>query len=255
VTATEHGAEPLLASAVDGVGWIRLNRPEKRNAVTMEMRASLAHALAEFDADETIRAVVLTGEGRAFCAGVDLTEKTHDHPLLARSLAAPLESFGKPLLAAINGPAVGGGLELALASDLRIAASTATFGLPEVRLGSLPGSGGVHRLLRAISSATAARMIFTGEQIDAVEAHRVGLVSDVVEPGELETLAETLARTIAANAPLSLRAAKLVLRETQDRGGALELERALWGLLAFSDDRREGRDAFREQRRPRYTGK
>jgi enoyl-CoA hydratase/carnithine racemase len=236
------------------VGWIRLARPEKRNALTQAMREALAGALDGFDADPAIRAAVLTGEGSAFCAGVDLTEDTPVPPQLATAVSAPLERFGKPLLAAVNGPAAGGGFELALACDLRVAASTATFSLPEVKLASLPGSGGVVRLWQAVPPAVAAKLVLTGEPVDAAEALRVGLVSDVVEPEGLLELAARLAAQVAACAPLSLRAAKHVLRSLE-RQEALELERALWGLLAGTDDRSEGRAAFRERRPPRFEGR
>ena len=240
-----------VVASVDGaVGRLLLDRPEKRNAVTLEMRAAIAEALAAFDADPEVRVAVLTGAGTAFCAGVDLGEAAGGHPLTAKPLAAPLEQFGKPLLAAVNGPAYGGGLELALAADLRIASTAATFALPEVTIGSLPGSGGIARLLDAVSPANAARLVLTGEPIDAAAALRIGLVSELAEPDELDAAADRLARRVAANAPLSLRAAKLALRAR-----SLELERALWGLLAQSEDRAEGRAAFRERRPPEFRGR
>lgn len=242
----------IESSTEDSVGLLRLNRPEKRNAITAEMRAALADALAAFDDDDAVRVVVLTGEGSAFCAGVDLNESASDHPLFAKPLAASLDAFGKPVLAAVNGPAAGGGFELALAADLRIASTTATFALPEVKLGSLPGSGGVVRLREAVAPAHAAKLIFTGEPIDAAEALRLGLVSDVHEPGELMPAAQRLAAQVAANAPLSLRAAKLALRAGRE---TLGLDRALWGLLSLTADRAEGRAAFRERRPPEFEGR
>lgn len=236
-----------------GVGWITLNRPDRRNAISLALRAALAEALAALDADGEVRVAVLTGAGSAFCAGVDLKDPgdTRD----AKPVSYALDRFEKPLLAAINGAAVGGGLELALAADLRIASRAASFALPEVKLGSLPGSGGTQRLARAASPAVAAKMLFTGGTILAEEALRCGLVSDVVEPDELLPLATEIAGRIAANAPLSLRAAKLALRTAQaESAGGLALERALWGMLANTDDREEGRAAFRERRAPRFTG-
>jgi enoyl-CoA hydratase/carnithine racemase len=173
-----------------------------------------------------------------------------------RPVAQSLAAFAKPLIAAINGPAFGGGLELALACDLRVAARGATFALPEVTIGSLPGSGGTQRLVRAIGPAVAARMLFSGEPLSAADALRTGLISDLVEPGELADFTGGLARKISANAPLSLLAAKQCLTaagEAQLSAG-LELERALWTLLATTEDRREGRAAFREHRAPRFTG-
>lgn len=250
---------PIVVARGHGVAWVRLNRPGRRNAISQRMREALDETFEALEADDEIRVAVLTGEGSAFCAGVDLTESrpdpAHVDALRARPVSAALERFGKPILAAINGPAVGGGLELALAADLRIASTTATFALPEVRLGSLPGSGGTQRLARATSPALASRMIFTGEPIDASTALRCGLISDLAEPDDLEAVATRLAGAIAANAPLSLRAAKLALRVAQsDQGPGLTLERALWGLLSVSDDRAEGRAAFRERRPPHFTG-
>jgi (E)-benzylidenesuccinyl-CoA hydratase len=248
----------LLVSSEGGVGWVRLNRPDRRNAISTEMRAELADAFEAFEADDDVRVVVLTGVGTAFCAGVDLGESSQPppHALSGRvePVSAPLDRFGKPVVAAVNGAAVGGGLELALAADVRVASTDAKFGLPEVKLGSLPGSGGTQRLAHAVAPAVAARMLLTGETIDALEAHRIGLVSDLAEPDELQALAERVAGAIAANAPLSLRAAKVALRAAL-QAPALQLERALWALLSTTDDRQEGRAAFREKRSPNFTGK
>jgi E-phenylitaconyl-CoA hydratase len=235
---------PLLVTREGGVAWVRLNRPEKLNAIDTAMRAALAETFAELGADDAIRIAVLTGEGRAFCAGVDLTEGGVPG---AKPVSHSLDEFEKPTLAAINGAAVGGGLELALACDMRIASDAATFALPEVRIGSLPGSGGTQRL----QGAVAAKLLFTGDKIGADEALRGGLVSDVVAADELIPLAERLAARVAANAPLSLRAAKQAFRAAPD---GRTLERALWGYLATTNDRAEGRAAFREKRAPNFTG-
>ncbi len=236
---------PLLVTREAGIGWVRLNRPEQRNAIDSAMRSALADAFADLDADDAVRVVVLTGEGTAFCAGVDLKEGA---PPGATPVSDALDRFEKPVLAAINGAAVGGGLELALAADMRIASSTATFALPEVKIGSLPGSGGTQRL----QGAVVAKLLFTGEPIGAEEALRGGLVSDVVLPEDLPALAERIASSVAANAPLSLRAAKRALRAAP---GGRELERELWTELATTADRAEGRAAFREKRAPRFTGR
>lgn len=250
----------LLTESAGGVAWLTLNRPAKRNALNLALRAALDRALADLAADDGVRVVVLTGAGSAFCAGADLSDAPAPtgHPMAApgRPVAQSLAAFAKPLIAAVNGPAFGGGLELALACDMRIATSAATFALPEVRIGSLPGSGGTQRLMRAIGPAVAARMLFSGEPLSATEALRTGLISDLVEPGELVALAGQLGRRIAANAPLSLLAAKRCLTAAGEAplSAGLELERTLWTLLATTEDRREGRDAFREHRAPRFTG-
>ena len=253
------GELPVQSRREDAVGWITLNRPAKRNAINHGMRTGLDESLASMAADDEVRVVVLTGAGPAFCAGVDLSERApaNRYPLAAAlPVAHALAAFGKPLIAAINGPAVGGGLELALACDVRIAARSAQFALPEVRLGSLPGSGGTQRLMRAMPPAVAARMLLSGEPLSAPDGLQAGLVSDVVDDDRLTEFTARLAGRIAANAPLSLRAMKqclLAARETPLAGG-LELERALWTLLATTADRQEGRTAFRERRPPRFTG-
>jgi E-phenylitaconyl-CoA hydratase len=260
VTALPDGQPPVLTRREAAVGWIVLNRPDKRNALNTATRAALDQALAEYQADDSIQVVVLTGSGPAFCAGADLTDGQQGggHPLSggARQVAGSLAEFPKPLIAAINGAAMGGGLELALACDVRVAASSARFALPEVRIGSLPGSGGTQRLMAAIRPALAAKMLLTGEPISADEAMQAGLVSDVVEADQLDGFVADLARRIAANAPLSLRAMKkclLAAREAPLSTG-LELERALWIALSATQDRQEGRAAFRDRRSPNFTG-
>jgi enoyl-CoA hydratase/carnithine racemase len=244
------------------VAWIVLDRPERRNAIDRATRRALAEAAATLEADDAVRVVVLTGSGTAFCTGTDLKEPPAadlPHPAgdATARISLALESLTKPVIAAINGPAAGGGFELALAADLRVAATSATFALPEVRVGSLPGSGGTQRLFSAVAPAVAWKMLLTGESIDAAEALRIGLVSDVVEPAELRQLAAMLAATIASNAPLSVRAATLAGRQAMrsGEGPGLALERALWALLATTDDRAEGRAAFRETRPPQYRSR
>jgi enoyl-CoA hydratase/carnithine racemase len=250
----------LLTERAGGVGWLTLNRPAKRNALDLALRGALDAALAELAADDEVRVAVLTGAGTAFCAGADLSDAPPPtrHPMAqpGQPVAQSLADFPKPVIAAVNGPAFGGGLELALACDLRVAASGATFALPEVRIGSLPGSGGTQRLVHAVGPAVAARMVLSGEPLSAEDALRHGLISDLVEPGELVAFTARLAGQISGNAPLSLLAAKRCLAaagEAQLAAG-LELERTLWTLLATTEDRREGRAAFRERRTPRFTG-
>lgn len=250
----------LLIEQADGVATLTLNRPAKRNALNQALRGALDAALASLAADDGAHVVVLTGAGKAFCAGADLSDApaATRHPMAqpGRPVAQSLAAFEKPLIAAINGPAFGGGLELALACDVRIAATTATFALPEVRIGSLPGSGGTQRLVRAVGPAVAARMLLSGDPLPAAEALRTGLVSDLAEPAELAALAGRLAARISGNAPLSLRAVKQCLAAAAELplAAGLELERTLWTLLGTTEDRREGRAAFREHRAPRFTG-
>jgi len=261
--ALPAGLADHVRLAVDGgVATVTLERPEKRNALTRAMRDRLAVVFAVLDAEPAILVAILTGVDESFCAGVDLAEGsagTGGHPLSTppAPVTAPLDAFRKPLIAAINGPAMGGGLELALACDLRIASQTARFGLPEVRIGSLPGSGGISRLVRAVPAAVAARIVLTGETIDAPTAAAIGLVSDVVAPADLAARAAELGATIAANAPLSILAATRSLRDARNLSLAAGLaqDRTLWAWLSASDDRSEGRAAFRERRPPRFTGR
>jgi enoyl-CoA hydratase/carnithine racemase len=258
----QDSSDGLRVERDGSVAWLILNRPHRRNAIDRATRVALRDAGLELEADPAVRVIVLTGEGDSFCAGTDMKEaplESPPHPLIdpTEPIASVLERFTQPVIAAINGPAAGGGLELALAADLRIASSNATFALPEVKVGSLPGSGGTQRLFLAVAPAVAWKMLLTGSPIDAEGALRSGLVSDVVPLDELRATAQAMAETIAANAPLSLRAAKLAARAGLEHRMAtgLALERALWAQLATTEDRAEGRTAFREGRRPRYEGR
>ncbi len=240
----------------DAVALLTLNRPDKRNAVNDEMRAELTAAFAGFDADPSLRVVVLTGAGSAFCAGGDSSASTVPDPDRPR-IIEPLDKFAKPVIAAVNGIAFGGGLELALACDLRIASHAARFALPEVRLGSLPGSGGTQRLPAVVGPSLAAQMILTGEPIDAARALAAGLVSELYVPEKLLDTALAHARAIARNAPLAVIAAKRLLRAAAATHDAqrLDFERRLFNELARTEDRNEGRRAFREKRDPVFKGK
>ncbi len=256
---TEPG---LRVERAGHVAWLILDRPERRNAIDRATRVALREASDELEADRDIRVVVLTGSGASFCAGTDLKEvplEAPPHPLAdpGQPIAAVIERFTKPAIAAINGPAAGGGFELALACDLRIAARGATCALPEVRVGSLPGSGGTQRLFHVAPPAVAWKMLLTGAPIDAAEAHRIGLVSDVVDDAALRDTVQSIAETIAANAPLSVKAAKAAGRAATENGLAtgLAYERMLWALVATTEDRAEGRAAFRERRPPEYKGR
>jgi enoyl-CoA hydratase/carnithine racemase len=253
-----------------GVACLVLNRPEKRNAIDDATRDALAKAFADFDADAAIRVVILTGAGTAFCAGVDLATPGNvavqenaqaiapASPVVTRPrLTAALDAFSKPVIAALNGVAIGGGLEMALACDIRIADTNARFGLTEVRIGSLPASGGTQRLVGAVGRTIAAQMLFTGELISAEQALAAGLVSELHAPDDLMGRALGLAQVIAENAPLSLAAIKKALRAATDLplAAGFELERALYGALTLTQDHEEGRKAFREKRKPKFEGK
>jgi enoyl-CoA hydratase/carnithine racemase len=249
-----------------GVACLTFNRPDKRNAIDDATRDALAKAFAGFEDDIAIRAVILTGAGTAFCAGVDLATPGNVavHSSIAAStivtrprLTASLDTFNKPVIAALNGVAVGGGLEMALACDIRIAAIGARFGLTEAKIGSIPGSGGTQRLVSAVGRSFAAQMLFSGELVTAQQALAAGLVSELHAPEALMERAFALAKVIAENAPLSLMAIKKALRAATDLplAAGFELERSLYGALTLTQDREEGRKAFREKRKPNFQGK
>jgi enoyl-CoA hydratase/carnithine racemase len=255
----------LLFEVRDGVAVITINRPEALNALDPETQGELAAAWRRLREDAGIRAAIVTGAGdRAFSTGADL-KKTMPPPekfvetYFDEPAAVPMRDIPvwKPVLAAVNGYAIGGGLELALACDLRVCSDNATFGLGEVRVGTIPGAGGTQRLTRALPAAVAMKLLLTGDRLSAEEALRWGLVSDVVLLPELLPLAERLAQQIARNAPLAVRAIKMAAVRghnlTLDQG--LEVERLLWGLLRDTEDRIEGRRAFAEKRPPAWKGR
>ncbi|WP_353807487.1 enoyl-CoA hydratase/isomerase family protein [Agromyces sp. SYSU T00194] len=248
-------ADPILLEVDGAVATVTLNRPERRNALDAHARLALVEAFAAVDADDAVRVVVLTGAGTAFCAGTDLRGGPVPPELATRPLAEPVATCTRPVVAAVNGPAAGGGFELALAADLRLCSSAATFLLPELRIGSLPGSGGTQRVFGALPAAIAAHLLYTGLPLDAEAAGRWGLVSEVVEPEELGERARALAGRVAEAAPLSLRAAKRAARAASEHADGFALERALWAELAETRDRAEGRAAFRERRPPAFEGR
>ena len=250
----------------DHIATVTLNRPEAMNALDPESVEQLHAIWQKVSSDSDIRVVILTGAGdRSFCTGADLKKtqppsetfaELHFGSVRPTPSLATLQT-GKPVIGAINGFALGGGLELALQCDIRIASNNAVFGLPEVCIGSIPGAGGTQRLIRAIGQSDAMLMLLTGSRIDAIEALRIGLVSRVVAAADLQELAQALARQIAGNAPLAVSAVKRLAtmgRELNLPAG-LELEQQAFGVLRDSEDRLEGRRAFSEKRKPAFKGR
>lgn len=254
--------ETLLVSAEDGVGLIRLNRPEALNALNATLLGELARAIGAFDAEADVGAVVLTGSEKAFAAGADVGE-------MARKGFAEMfgaEMFGdafdaiarrrKPLIAAVAGYCLGGGCELAMACDFILAADSAKFGQPEINLGIIPGLGGTQRLTRLVGQSKAMEMVLTGRLMAAEEAERAGLAARVVPAAALVAEAVKAARAIAEKPPLAVRAAReAVLRAGETGlGEGLLFERRLFQALFATGDQKEGMAAFLEKRAPRFTG-
>ena len=261
-----HVPFETLHYQVDGpVATITLAREHRLNAIDRAMIGELTQALDAFEGDGDTRVLIITGAGRAFSAGADIKERVenadditvqrtsvHISPLFRR-----IELMDKMAVAAINGPAFGGGCELALACDLRIASSTATFALPEGKLGILPGAGGTQRLPRLIGPGRAKEMMLLASTVDALQALSWGLVNRVVEPGELTREAERLAGELAAMAPKSLALMKQAIGRAADldMDAGLEFEQRCSEIVAATDDRREGYAAFVEKRKPIFTGR
>ncbi len=254
----------LLLRRDQSVAILTVNRPAVLNALNTQTLRELRQALLDLQLDEAVRAVVLTGAGeKSFVAGADIKELAQQTPVSLRALGLAgqsvfdlVETLGKPVIAAINGFALGGGCELAMACTIRLASETARLGQPEINLGLIPGYGGTQRLARLVGRGRALEMLLTGAPINAQEAYRIGLVNRVVPPGELMAAATALATQLANQAPV---AARYIL-EAVHRGPDLPLadgqalEATLFGLVAATDDMREGTRAFLEKRKPVFTG-
>ena len=252
--------QTLLVSLDGPVATVTLNRPEKLNALTLPMLAALEEALLTIDADAEIRVVVIKGSGaKAFSAGADVVAWSSLAPLdmwrtwtrTGHRVMERLESLRQPTIAALNGIAYGGGLELALACDLRLAADHVKLAAPEVGIATVPGWGMTTRLATVVGPARAKQMILTGLPIDAERAAIWGLVSEVVPAADLDAATDDLAARIAAQAPVAVQVAKELIDATRPRPS---LEALGGGLTAFTDDAREGQAAFRERRPPEYGG-
>ena len=260
---TQGTFETLLLGVVEHVATITINRPDKRNALNATVRREIVAALDALRDDGEIRTVVFTGAGeKAFVAGADIAEfaeRTAIEQRVAmegRRVFDEVAAYPMPTIAMINGFALGGGCELALACDLRVAARSAKLGQPEIRLGLLPGGGGTQRLPRLVGTGRALRLVLTGELIDAAEAERIGLVDLVVDDADLTDRTMALARTIAGYSPVALRLAKAAVRAAEEMPltAGLALERELFVTAFGSEDRKEGVSAFLEKRAPAFRG-
>jgi enoyl-CoA hydratase/carnithine racemase len=255
----------MLAEITEGIGTITFNNPEKRNAMSLEMWRGLVEILDRFADDPSVRAVVLTGAGpKAFVSGADISQfgsqradaaAQRDYDALTSAGRARLAGFPRPVIARIRGFCLGGGLGIALQADLRIAAEDAEFGIPAARLGLAYGAGMVRQLVALVGPAHARMLLYSGARIGAREAERIGLVNQTVRAEDLGDAVADLARSIAANAPLSVRAAKLAVSAAEAPGSVADdaVEAAIAACFD-SADYREGRAAFQEKRAPKFQG-
>jgi enoyl-CoA hydratase len=255
----------IIVERDGAVAVVTLNRPKVLNALNQRTLEELGHAIDELGAEDTVRAIVLTGAGeKAFVAGADINELATQSPVSGRELArrgqalfSRIEQLGKPVIAAIGGFALGGGCELAMACTFRVAADTARLGQPEVNLGLIPGYGGSQRLLRLVGKDRAMDLILTGRMIEAEEALRIGLVTRVVPAASLLQEARLFAQELASKAPLAVRYAMQAIERGSEMpfDEACEFEATLFGLVASTEDMREGTQAFLEKRKPAFKGR
>lgn len=255
----------VITKKEEGLGWIIINRPDKLNALNAETIKELHEAFLSFEGDSEVRVVILTGTGeKAFVAGADISELSRldmssgkGYVLEGQKLTELIENFTKPVIAAINGYALGGGTELALACHIRIASENARMGQPEVKLGLIPGFGGTQRLARLVGKGKSMELILSGRMVNAQEALAVGLVNTVVPPADLSTASESLAREIIANAPLALEYSIEAINKGLDRTleEGLRLEAELFSKACATHDSKEGTQAFLEKRKANFQGK
>ncbi len=249
----------------DGVATLTLNRPEVMNSLNFQLLFALRDTIEGFRFRRDVRALIVTGAGdKAFCSGADLKEratlppeKVREYIFTIRNLFTAIEQLNKPVIAAVNGIALGGGTELALASDIRIAATNASMGLTETRLAIIPGAGGTQRLPRLVGRGRAKELIFTGRRVDAVEAERIGLLNRVVEPQELLGECRKITAMICETGPIAIEQAKYAINHglETDIATGLAIESNAYWVCIPTEDRLEGLAAFKEKRKPVYKGK
>ncbi|WP_020677771.1 enoyl-CoA hydratase-related protein [Geopsychrobacter electrodiphilus] len=257
--------ENLLYNCNEGIATLYINRPKALNALNAATIRELISAFTRIGADAEVKLVILTGSGeKAFVAGADISEMQpldaitgRQFALLGHQLAALIEELPKPVIAAVNGFALGGGCELALCCDIRLASDNARFGQPEVNLGVIPGFGGTQRLARLIGKGRASELIMTGDMVDAAEAYRIGLVNKVYPAAELLAAAQKMAQKIASKGPVAVGLAKAALRDglETDLTRACAREADLFGLCFATADQKEGMQAFLEKRPAQFAGK
>jgi enoyl-CoA hydratase/carnithine racemase len=255
----------LLAKEEDGIVTLTLNRPEVMNSLNFPLLFALKDAIESFRFRRDVRVVIVTGAGeKAFCSGADLKEraglspeKVKEYIFTIRNLFTSIGELNKPVIAAVNGIALGGGTELALASDIRIASRTATMGLTETRLAIIPGAGGTQRLPRLVGRGKAKELIFTGRRVDAEEALKIGLVNQVCEPSALLEECRKMAAMICETGPIAIEQAKYAINHgiETDIATGLAIESNAYWVCIPTEDRLEGLAAFKEKRKPVYKGK
>lgn len=253
----------LIKDYVEGIAIVKINKPKSLNALNSEVVTELNHCFTELDKDDSVKVVVLTGEGKAFVAGADISEMSTlnaeeggNFAKLGMDTFMLIEKLSKPVIAAINGFALGGGCEISLACDLRIASTKAVLGQPEVGLGITPGFGGTQRLARAIGPAKAKELIYTARNVKAEEALAIGLVNKVVEPEELMDEAMNMAKAIAKNSVLAVKYSKKAINAglQADIDTGMEIEKSQFALCFATYDQKEGMKAFLEKRKPEFKG-
>jgi enoyl-CoA hydratase/carnithine racemase len=264
-TAAALNLANVLYEKKNGVAYVTVSRPKVLNALNTPTWKDLRTAFGDARDDASIRGVVLTGAGnKAFIAGADIGELAHvaafeaeQSSRFGQEVLDLIENLGKPVIAAVNGFALGGGCETAMACTIRIAVETARFGQPEVALGLIPGGGGTQRLPRLIGKGRALQLILSGEMISAQEAYRIGLVNEIVPAADLMTRAEAILKKIASNAPIAIRFALEAANKGMEtsQGEGLLLEASYFGLCAATEDKKEGTAAFLEKRTPQFQGR